>query len=115
MSDVTYHLDQDLDEFSFVARFDSWEYFAGGATEHSLLLLWRQSLKLSAREASLLDISVLSNNVELLGDWNSGLFGVTSDHDNIDSGGLAVLDSFLHLWSDWVLDADVAKERQATL
>ena len=111
----TYHLDKNLNKLSLVTRFDSRKDLAVGATEGAFLLLLGEVLELGTGEACALDVSVLGDDIKFFGDRDSCFFSVTSDHDDIDTSGLALLDGLLYFRPDWVLNADVANECQVAL
>ena len=111
----TYHLDKNLDKLSLVTRLDSREDLAVAAAEGAFLLLLGELLELSTGEARALNVGVLGDDIEFLGDRDGCFFSVASDHDNIDAGCLALLDGFLAFRPDWVLNADVANECQIAL
>ena len=111
----TYHVDEDLDKLALVARLDTGEDLSGGAGEHVDSLLLGEFLKLGTSEASLFNVGVLGDDTELLSNSNSSLLSITSDHDDIDTCSLALIDSALHLRSGRVSDADVTKEGAVAL
>ena len=111
----TYHVDEDLDKLALVARLDTGEDLSGGAREHVDSLLLGELLELGTGEASLVNVSVLGDDTELLSNSNSSLLSITSDHDDIDASSLALIDCTLHLRSGRVSDADVTKEGAVAL
>mmetsp|Transcript_33669 Transcript_33669/g.39569 ORF Transcript_33669/g.39569 Transcript_33669/m.39569 type:complete len:572 (-) Transcript_33669:477-2192(-) len=94
---------------------DAGENFAGAASEGVLLLLEGLLMELGSSEACRFDVGVLRNDLELLSDGNSGLFGVAGDHDDVDAGSLALLDGASDLRSGRVSDANIAEEGAVSL
>ena len=112
---TTYHVDEDLDKLTLVARLDARKDLSGGAGKHINSLLLGELLELSSGEASLFNVGILGDDAELLSDRDSSLFGITSDHDDIDAGSLALVDGALDLGSGRVPDANITKEGAVAL
>ena len=112
---LTYLLNENLNELSLVSWLDTGEDLTMGSTEDLSLADISQGFELDSSEARAGSVLSLLDDVELFCDGDSGLLGVSSDHDNINSSGLALSDGWLDLWSDWILDANVAQKAAATL
>ena len=94
-----------------MARLHTGEDLASRAGENLVLLFVGELFELGTSEASLGEVGVLGDDLELLGDSDSGLFGITSDHDDVDAGGLALLDGASDLGSGRISDANISEER----
>lgn len=106
----TYHIDEDLHKLALVARLDTGEDLSGGAREDIDSLLFGELLELGTGEASLVNVGVLGDDTELLSNSNSSLLSITSDHDDIDTSSLALVDGAFNLSSRRVSDADITEE-----
>lgn len=98
-----------------MAGFHTGENLTVASSENFLLLSVGERLEFGTCEAALCDILAGLNDVELLGNRDSGLLGIARNHDYVDASRLAVLDSLSALRAHGVLDANEAEEGAVAL
>jgi hypothetical protein len=112
---MTYHLNQDLNEFSFVSGLDSRKHLSLATFENGSLLCFGKIFELRTSEAGLLEVLARSYYVQLLGNRNRSFLGVASDHDDVDASSSASTNRILNFRTNRVLNADVAYEGTSRL
>mmetsp|Transcript_83071 Transcript_83071/g.114704 ORF Transcript_83071/g.114704 Transcript_83071/m.114704 type:complete len:260 (+) Transcript_83071:530-1309(+) len=84
------HFNEVLNKFTLVARLDSGEDLTLGTRQSFFLLFVVHLREFNTSKALSLKVSIFRKNFQFFGNGDSGLFDVTSDHDNIDTGSLAL-------------------------
>eukprot|EP00117_Sycon_ciliatum_P016935 scpid38365/ scgid16153/ len=104
------HVNELLNKFSLVLWFNSRENFSSVSRKCSDSLLIVQSVKFLSSPAILLHVRVFINNRQFFGNCNSGIFGISGDHDDTDSSCFAFFNSLFDFWSNWIFDAHKSEE-----
>lgn len=89
-----------------MAGFNARKYFTVVVVEALLLLSFSEFLKLGSSPAELLGVLLRGEDADFLSDSDGGLLGITSNHDNRNTGSLAILNSDVDFISWRILYSD---------